>query len=831
MDYIGELLLPGKQIGHLLIIISFVASLVATIAYFKSFRTADIAEQRRWKRLGRVAFIIDALAVIGVFIILYYLISHHRYEYNYVWKNSGNDLEPQYIFSALWSASEGSFLLWAVWHGILGILLIFTARKWEGPVMTVISFAQVCLATMLLGIYIFGSKVGASPFALLRESVTDPLFSDPNYVSRIPDGNGLNLLLQNYWMVIHPPVLFLGFASVIVPFAFAIGGLMTNRHKDWVNHALPWALFSAAVLGVGIMMGAAWAYESLSFGGYWAWDPVENASLVPWFVLIAGIHTLLIYKHTGRSLKATYLFFIVSFILILYSTFLTRSGILGDTSVHSFADLGMNFQLLMFLLAFLVPAMTLFFARYSSIPSIAKEEEMSSREFWMFIGSLVFFITSIVIIAKTSVPVYNKIYLWLYPKGTPVAPPQDVEYWYNSIMVWVAVILAVLTAITQYFKYKDTSRSFFWRKIAIPTLISAAIATILVLTFDINYRKHGAGFHLALWLALLASIYAVIANASYIWLGLKGNLKLSGGSVAHVGFGMVLIGILVSSANKQTLSRNVSGFSVPLSEDQDPRENLTLVRNLPTKLGDSLYEVTYISDSVHPKKPKYFYRLDFRDIKSNESFTIKPNAFVNYQGREGLSANPDARRYWDHDVFIYLTSLPNPDRKEDTTTFRSNIIGIGDSIFYSKGVMVLESVTTRGDSLPSRLFSKGDSLYEARIKVFSGSGSRYTITPKMAFTRGEYLSAPDTMISESLVLRFQKFNPDTKTIELGVRETDSVLDYVTIKAYKFPMINLLWLGIIITAVGILISMIRRILLNTKNAKREESIVEERKVAR
>ena len=155
--------------------------------------------------------------------------------------------------------------------------------------MSVLSFAQLCLATMMLGIYFFGTKIGSSPFALFREQMPDlPAFQFADYALRIKDGNGLNMLLQNYWMVIHPPVLFLGFASTIIPFAFAMGGLMTKKYGDWVKPVLPWALFSACVLGVGIMMGGAWAYESLSFGGYWAWDPVENASLVPWLVLPAG---------------------------------------------------------------------------------------------------------------------------------------------------------------------------------------------------------------------------------------------------------------------------------------------------------------------------------------------------------------------------------------------------------------------------------------------------------------------------------------------------------------------------------------------------------------
>jgi cytochrome c-type biogenesis protein CcmF len=267
---------------------------------------------------------------------------------------------------------------------------------------------------------------------------------------------------------------------------------------------LPWALFASAALGVGIMMGAAWAYESLNFGGYWAWDPVENASLVPWLVLIAGIHTLLIYKHTGRSLKATLSFFIVAFWLIIYSTFLTRSGILGDTSVHAFTDLGMNLQLFLFMylviwlpgilfaknknqrnigaiisvgilpilyllnfawlgmLALIAGVVYTIYQSSSSVPTIRSEENTSSREFWMFIGSLMFFLSAIIIIIQTSLPVFNKVF------GKDVAPPEDPEFAYNSIQIFVAIIVAILTAVTQYLKYKDTGYRFFWKKILIP---------------------------------------------------------------------------------------------------------------------------------------------------------------------------------------------------------------------------------------------------------------------------------------------------------------------------------------------------------------------------
>ena len=399
MQYIGEHLLPG-QFGHFFIVLSLVASLVATIAFFVANKTVDLTNKNSWLRIARMAFLLETVSVIAIFCILYFIISNHYFEYKYVWQHSDKSLQLEYLLSCFWEGQEGSFLLWSFWHCVLGWILIWKSKEWEAGVMTVVSFAQFCLATMVLGVYFFGHKVGSNPFVLLRNEMDAPIFANANYLTMVKDGNGLNTLLQNYWMVIHPPILFLGFASTIVPFAFAFAGLLNKNHK-WVSVALPWTSFSAAVLGLGIMMGAMWAYESLSFGGYWAWDPVENASLVPWLTLIAGLHCNLIYKHSGYSLRATYFFYIISFVLVLYSTFLTRSGVLGDTSVHAFTDLGMNWQLLIFILVFLFPALYLYFKQYKQIPSIAKEENTYSREFWMFIGSLVFFLSGFVILFIT----------------------------------------------------------------------------------------------------------------------------------------------------------------------------------------------------------------------------------------------------------------------------------------------------------------------------------------------------------------------------------------------------------------------------------------------
>ena len=818
MDFVGEHLLPGK-LGHFFTILSLVASLAASFSYFKSTQKGLSPEALNWKKLARIFFYLDILSVFSIFGLLVYINHSHLFEYKYAWQHSSRSLEPKYILSGIWEGQEGSFLLWSLWHAVLGFIAIRREKKWEAPVMTVVSFAQFCLATMIAGIAIGSIKLGSNPFILLRNAMDAPIFSQPNYLSFVKDGNDLNPLLQNYWMTIHPPVLFLGFASTIMPFAFAIAGLWTKQYKEWTKAALPWALFSAAVLGLGIMMGAMWAYESLTFGGYWAWDPVENASLVPWLVLVAGIHTLLIFRHTGHSLRATHLFFILTFLLILYSTYLTRSGDLQDTSVHAFTGEGItNWQLRAFLFVFIIPGLALFFTRYKEIPAIEKEEQTSSREFWMFIGSLVLFLAAISIIVMTSVPVFNKIVSFFAGADKQVFKPlafgEDTEFTYNRIQIFVAIIIGLLTGFSQYLKYKATHRSYVVRKLLWPSVASLVIAALILAFGNIDYRDHGIGYLGAIWLAVVAAVYAVVANAAYIWLGLSGRLKVSGGSIAHMGFALMLVGILISSSKKEVLSYNTSGIFINFGSEskEKPGENLTLVKDLRTDMGK--YWVTYAKDSVNPNKPLWYYFVNFESKDGKEQFTLKPDAFVNYKGNMGLMANPDAKHYWDHDIFTYITSLPDPDKTKDTSTFKTKMVAVGDTVFYSKGFFVLENITSKSN-IPTEGFAPDDSASVASVKVYAKSNSVYTLEPLLIKKSGEAIAYPDTATAENLIVQLQKVSGNRG--ELGIKESDALMKYVTLKVYKFPFIRVLWLGTVVMVIGFLMSMVRRIQTNRLKA--------------
>ncbi|MBP9214160.1 MAG: cytochrome c biogenesis protein CcsA [Chitinophagaceae bacterium] len=810
MQYIGEHLLPG-QFGHFFIVLSLVASLVATIAFFVANKTVDLTNKNSWLRIARMAFLLETVSVIAIFCILYFIISHHYFEYKYVWQHSDKSLQLEYLLSCFWEGQEGSFLLWSFWHCVLGWILIWKSKEWEAGVMTVVSFAQFCLATMVLGVYFFGHKVGSNPFVLLRNEMDAPIFANANYLTMVKDGNGLNTLLQNYWMVIHPPILFLGFASTIVPFAFAFAGLLNKNHK-WVSVALPWTSFSAAVLGLGIMMGAMWAYESLSFGGYWAWDPVENASLVPWLTLIAGLHCNLIYKHSGYSLRAAYFFYIISFVLVLYSTFLTRSGVLGDTSVHAFTDLGMNWQLLIFILVFLLPALYLYFKQYKQIPSIAKEENTYSREFWMFIGSLVFFLSGFVILFITSLPVFNKIvsnfsFLKSIFKNA-FSQPEDAEFTHNQIQVFVAIIIGLLTALTQYLKYKDTPKAFIGKKIAIPTAISVVITLLIIFVYKVNYTKQGIGFQIAIHLAIFSAVYSIVANASYIWLVLKGKIKASGASVAHIGFGMVLLGVLISSGRKSILSWNKTGITVlQKTQQEDPAENTTLFKGIATDMGK--YMVTYESDSLYTRDRKRYFEINFQPKDGSVGFKVYPDVIRNNKG-EGFSANPDAKHYLTKDIFVYITSFKEDDRKNDTTTFRNREIKVGDTIFYSNGLMILKNVKVNPADKKSKYFD-GETAMFLDMDVISKEGSRFNAFPGIAIQGNQIREITDTIVAQSLVLKFNKvIDQKEGKLEIGIKENQSLTPLLTLKVLEFPMIKILWIGVVIMCIGFIMSMVQRI---------------------
>ncbi len=636
IQYIGEHLFPGS-LGRFSVWVGFLAALTATILYFIAFRYEG--RKIRFTNWARVFYSLHTLALTTVAVVLYYLIINHYFEYSYVWQYSSKELRMEYIISCFWAGQEGSFLFWALSQAIVGLVLLKLSRHWEAPVMAIFSLAQAFIMTMLLGIHIGGHAIGSSPFTLLRDSVgsiQDTIFTMPDYLGMIPDGNGLNPLLENIWMTIHPPVLFIGYALALVPFSYAIASLLKRDYTGWISRAMPWTLIALFTLGAGILLGGAWAYVSLTFGGFWAWDPVENASLVPWMTLLAGLHFMIISRKQNLASAAAYLMITLTYVLVLYASFLTRSGVLADTSAHSFGDSGMSGQLLIFLLVFLILSIGLVSFRFRAIHQ-PRPDVLLSREFWIFMGSVIVVLAAFQIIFTTSIPVINGLF------GLNLAPPNDVIAFYNRWQTPFAMLIAGFIAFTQFLGYGDNTSGRFLRR-SLYSLMSALVLTIpLVLTGvvrDLNYIL----LVLFILFALCASLFSLLRQTS--------KPRNTPAVITHIGFILLILGAVVTFSNSTVISRNTSAFD--LGDRRSNEENLILMRN--DTLTMSGYKVTYCGH--HAEGNTTFYQVEFlKEINGQltHAFTLYPS--VNVHPKMGAVYNPATRHFLMVDFYTYIATV------------------------------------------------------------------------------------------------------------------------------------------------------------------------------
>ncbi len=805
IQFTGENLLPGK-LGQFFIVLSIGTSVLALISYYFATINKDKLDLS-WQKLGRLAYRLNLVAVVGIGVCLFYIIYNHLFEYHYAWAHSSRTLPVYYIISCFWEGQEGSFWLWTFWQGLLGSILILKAKSWENSVMTVVSLSQVFLASMILGVEIFGAKIGSSPFVLLREAMDAPIFERADYLHLIQDGNGLNPLLQNYWMVIHPPTLFLGFAAMIVPFAYGVAALWQKRYTEWVKPALPWTLFAVMVLGTGIIMGAFWAYEALNFGGFWAWDPVENASIIPWLTLIAAVHVMIAFKNSGHSFFTAIFLAIISFILVLYASFLTRSGILGDTSVHAFTSMGMDVQLLVYLGVFFTIPLILFIINWKELPITKKDEDTYSREFWLFIGAIVIVVACIQIIATTSIPVFNAIF------GTEVAPPTDAIQHYNKWQIAFAFVIATISAFSQFMKYRKTNIRKFFISIAVLFVIAIVLTAVVVYIAKIYSNVM---YILLTW----SAIFSILCNARILGDAFKGKWKLSGSAVAHIGFALLLVGALIAAATNKVVSLNNTGigFGDEFAKNNNPRENIILYKGEPTKMDR--YSVTYMGDSTSGVNTYYKvnYKVIDKEGKIKEDFNLYPNAQQNAKMRQ-IIASPDTKHYLLHDIYTHVSSVPLKEEEHedheghsDDENYMTPIIhevNPGDTIRFRTGFLVVKSVNKDAKLKDIPLMAQ-DVAIGMNIEV-NADGKIYNTEPVFLIKGNSKVDFGKKVDEAGLKLRFTNVLPQKNKLELTVYEKPKVdkKDWIVLKAIEFPYINVLWGGTIIMVIGFILSIFRR----------------------
>jgi len=824
------------NLGHFSVITAFVTAIITAFSYLKATTAVDLADKNNWLLNGKVAFYTHAVAVLSVCVTLYVIIAGHYFEYHYAYSYSDRKLQTHYLISTFWNGQEGSFLLWMFWQTVIGIILIHTNKFWEAPVMTVFALVQAFLASMILGVVIPGLdiKIGSSPFILLRDVMQDaPIFkSQPDFIPK--DGNGLNPLLQNYWMVIHPPTLFLGFALTLVPFSFCMAGLWLKKYRDWVRPTLPWALLGGAILGLGILMGGYWAYETLNFGGYWNWDPVENAVYVPWLVLVAAIHTMITYKNSETALKASIILVIATFVLILYSTFLTRSGVLGEASVHSFTDLGLSGQLLVYLFFFMAVAIVLCTIRWKEIPSSKDEASMFSREFWIFIGATTLCLMGFQVIAGTSIPVVNKV-MGLLGIESRLAPPADAIAYYSKFQIWFAIVIGLLSAIGQFFWWKKIDKDKLKKELAVPGLITLVVFAIIITTAQI--------YKVPYILLTLAGVFTIIANASIVWSVMRTSPGMSGGAIAHIGVGLMLIGVMFSAGYSKIVSLNNTGMLISKEFSQDfNRDNLLLFVHEPRTMWG--YDIEYLGERLEPRyhagyirksdvtatldkdkviakntltigghayKPKdtievrgenTFFEIELR--KGNKKYTLYPRAQIN-QEMGGLLASPDIYRTVSADLYTHVSSVMNPAEEQEWSKLEEVAVKQGQEFFANDYVSVLDSVY-RVFEVEGVPLTGEDVAVKARIRV-QGERGEYIAEPVFLIKDKMIGRIPDEIQDLGLRLSLLNIHPESNQFEIGINTRQK--DWVVIKAMEKPLINVLWIGTFVVMIGFGVAMNRR----------------------
>jgi len=513
-------------------------------------------------------------------VLLYVHLLSHSFEYAYVAHYSSRSLPMLYLISSFWAGQEGTFLLWALMVALMGLVLIRTQRVSTGAAPAIVSLYIAFLHLLMMV---------KSPFEM---TATVP-----------PDGQGMNPLLQDPWMAIHPPILFVGYAAAIFPFALAMAGLATRKYDAWKSLGFRWTLFSATTLGAGIIIGGFWAYEVLGWGGYWGWDPVENSSLVPWLMILALVHGMVVEKGKGALRRTNIFLAIVVFLLVLYATFLTRSGVLADFSVHSFVDLGINNYLIAVMAVTAFFGFGLFARRFREIDSPPVDHRSLNREIFLVLSIYALSASA----AFTFVGMSSPIFTGLLGQASQV----DTSF-YNQVNLPVAIVIAFLLGVTPFLGWAGEKAAPLLRRLSLPlalTVLSGIIAYV-------------AGVTAPLMLVFTAmSAFALISNTIIAFRQYRSGLLGLGGPVGHIGAALLLLGIVGSGnfteSRKVLLRENepASAFGYDLTfRGMRPAADAKNVVMLEVSDGHSTFEAT----------PKLYYSEYNRGVMREPHIRVLP---------------------------------------------------------------------------------------------------------------------------------------------------------------------------------------------------------------
>lgn len=448
-----------NDLGQISLVSAFVFTgfaLFASVAggYYGRRRLVDSSA-----RAMLCGFLFTTLAVVC----LLRLLLASDFSNDYVWSVSNHALPLFYKASALWAGQAGSLLFWTWLLALFTALVLWQNRGRNRVLMPWVLAVLSGTTLFFLTLNLFSANAFDAYHVTTAGGGLGHAFTPA-------DGNGLNPQLQNPYMVIHPPILYLGYVMFVVPFAFAMAALITGRlGSEWTRASRRWTLSSWMFLGFGIILGGHWAYEELGWGGYWAWDPVENASLMPWLTATAYLHSVMIQERKGMLRVWNVFLVITTYLLCIFGTFLTRSGIVN--SVHSFATSNLGTLFMIFLSTTGALAYSLLIWRRPLLKSEHKMESMVSRESSFLFNNLLFLVVCFAVFWGTLFPVFTQL---VSGDQIQLGPP-----WFNKVVIPLGLLIFLLMGVAPLFAWRRTSRESLVRNFTLPVVVSGVVGAVL----------------------------------------------------------------------------------------------------------------------------------------------------------------------------------------------------------------------------------------------------------------------------------------------------------------------------------------------------------------
>lgn len=622
----------------------------------------------RFAQMSRQSIVASFFCILLSSVTIWYAIFYHDFSVKYVFEHSAIDMPPFYLFTSFWSALEGSHLLWTLLlSGVCAVAVSTVSKENKSHYLLSICVAlSVCLIFMLA----------------LNLTVSRPF---TRMLTTHPVGLGMNALLQNPYMAIHPPMLFLGYSLLIIPFAYGFAALVKGSiTQTWLLAVRRFSLIAWAILTIAIFLGGKWAYVVLGWGGYWAWDPVENASFMPWLATTAFLHTVLIYERTKKLPRLAVFLGMFAFILTFFGTFLTRSGVIS--SVHSFAESSIGPSYLLWIVFLCVVTLFLVFGRGHLLQEKLSFEpfKFSKEALLLFTNYFLLFLLTIVFFGTILPLIVEAI------SGTKISIQQP---FYNSFAPWIGLVLVSILGVGNLAKWKSARIENPWLSIFTPLCIAFMVMLCFYFIKTLSFKSCVIYF-LVLW-----TIFVLIADFIYKlkhinWDAktfLKHHRSYFGAFIIHIGF---LIAILGFSGYSQTISREVH---LPYAQSIE-FEHFILTNK---GLGYSQYY----------NEKRITALVEARSLSTNETVVIKPARTKFTNSEQWYNEVGVHSKFW-FDLYLVLVSF---DIQDQSISLKVNYNPMVKFVWTSVVIMVLGALV----ALSSRFSFRFKRFPPAQHKIFS----------------------------------------------------------------------------------------------------------------